>query len=56
MVDKKITLLGSAMTDLPNTSIVLRLETSEDPFLDIVVLRSFCNPKQEFASEFCFGT
>jgi hypothetical protein len=28
----KITLLGSAITDLPSTSIVLPQETSSDPF------------------------
>jgi hypothetical protein len=59
MVDKKITLLGPAITVLPNTSIELPLETSAvstDPFLSFVVNRSFCNPKQEFASEICFRT
>jgi hypothetical protein len=53
MVDMKITLLGSTITDLPNTSIVLLLENlSKEPFLNCVVIGSFCNPKQKFASDF----
>jgi len=46
MADKKITLLGSAITDLPNTSIALLQKiSSQTPFGSEG--GSFCNPKQK---------
>jgi hypothetical protein len=54
-VDKKITLLGSAITGLPSTSIVLPQETSsQTPFFSVPEIGVSATQNKNFASEFRF--
>jgi hypothetical protein len=54
-VDKKITLLGSAITGLPSTSIVLPQETSsQTPFFSVSEIGVSATQNKNFASEFRF--